>query len=71
MGRTKESVWICASTSDTGLPVEATPITDIWNDTGILLPMPATGLPLDDKVLAIRQGKLSPLAIKRPDSNFT
>ena len=60
------SVWICASTSDTGLPVEATPITDVWNDTGILLPIPATGLPLDDKVLAIREGKLSPLSIKRP-----
>ena len=60
------SVWICASTSDTGLPVEPTPITDVWNDTGILLPMPATGLPLDDKVLAIREGKLSPLSIKRP-----
>ena len=60
------SVWICASTSDTGLPVEATLITDVWNDTGILPPIPATGLPLDDKVLAIREGKLSPLAIKRP-----
>ena len=60
------SVWICASTSDTGLPVAATPITDVWNDTGILPPIPATGLPLDDKVLAIREGKLSPLAIKRP-----
>ena len=60
------SVWICASTSDIGLPVEATLITDVWNDTGILPPIPATGLPIDDKVLAIREGKLSPLAIKRP-----
>ena len=60
------SVWICASTSDTGLPVEATPITDVWNDTGILPPLPATGLPLDNKVPAIREGKLSPLSIKRP-----
>ena len=60
------SVWICASTSETELPVEATPITDVWNDTGILPPIPATGLPLDDKVLAIREGKLSPLSIKRP-----
>ena len=60
------SVWICASTSDTGLPVEATLITDVWNDTGILPPIPATGLPIDDKVLAVRDGKLSPLAIKRP-----
>ena len=60
------SVWICASTSDTGFPVEATRITDVWNDTGILPPIPETGLPIDDKVLAIREGKLSPLAIKRP-----
>ena len=60
------SVWICASTSDAGLPVEATPITDVWNDTGILPPIPETGLPLDDKVLAIREGKLSPLGVRRP-----
>ena len=60
------NVWIRASTSDTGLPVEATLITDVWNDTGILPPIPKTGLPIDDKVLTIRTGKLSPLAIKRP-----
>ena len=59
-------VWICASTSDIGLPMEATLITDVWEDTGILLPIPATGLPVDDKVPAVREGKLSPLAIKRP-----
>ena len=63
---TEGSVWICASTSDTELPAEATPITDVWNDTGILPPIPKTGLPIDDKVLAIREGKLSPLSIKRP-----
>ena len=28
-------------------------------------PLPATGLPLSDKMLAVREGKLSPLAIKR------
>ena len=60
------NVWICASTPETGLPIEATPITDVWKDTGILPPLPETGLPLDDKVLAIREGKLSPLALKRP-----
>ena len=59
-------VWISASTSDIGLPMEATLITDVWEDTGILLPIPETGLPVDDKVLAIREGKLSPLGIKRP-----
>ena len=58
------NVWICASTSDTGLPAEATLITDVWKDTGIL-PIPKTGLPIDDKVTTIRTGKLSPLAIKR------
>ena len=59
-------VWVSASTSDTGLPTEATLITDVWKDTGILPPLPATGLPIDDKVLAVREGKLSPLGIKRP-----
>ncbi|MYF99934.1 hypothetical protein F4212_12515 [Candidatus Poribacteria bacterium] len=62
----KGGVWIRASTSDTGLPMEASLITDVWNDTGILPPIPATGLPIDDKVLTVREGKLSPLAIKRP-----
>ena len=59
-------VWVCASTPDTGLPMEATLITDVWNDTGILPPIPKTGLPIDDKVLAVREAELSPLAIKRP-----
>ena len=59
-------VWVCASTPDTGLPMEATLITDVWNDTGILPPIPKTGLPIDNKVLAVREGELSPLAIKRP-----
>ncbi len=62
----EEGVWLRASTSDTGLPMEATLITDVWKDTGILPPIPATGLPVDDKVIAVREGKLSPLAIKRP-----
>ncbi len=59
-------VWVRASTSDTELPMEATLITDVWNDTGILPPIPATGLPIDDKVITVREGKLSPLGIKRP-----
>ncbi len=64
----ENGVWLRASTSDTsdtGLPMESTLITDVWKDTGILPPMPAAGLPIDDKVLAIREGKLSPLSIKR------
>ena len=59
-------VWVCASTPNTELPMETTLITAVWNDTGILPPIPQTGLPIDDKVLAVREGKLSPLAIKRP-----
>ena len=62
----KRAVWIRASTPDTQLPTEATQITDVWDDTGILPPLPAAGLPISDKVLAVREGKLSPLGIKRP-----
>ena len=36
-------VWVCASTPDTGLPMEATLLTDVWNDTGILPPLPRQG----------------------------
>ena len=60
------TVWVRAVTSDIGLPMEDTPITDVWEDTGILPRIPETGLPVSEKVLAIREGKLSPLAIKRP-----
>ena len=59
-------VWVRAFTPDTGLPMEATLITDIWNDTGILPPLPMMGLPIEDKMLTVREGKLSPLGIKRP-----
>ena len=62
------TVWIRASTPDAGLPTIPTPITDIWDDTGILPPLPPTGLPVSDKVIAVREEKLSPLAIKRPSS---
>ena len=60
------TVWIWAFTPDTGLPMEATPITDVWNDTGIQPSTSRSPLPVSDKVLAVREGKLSPLAIKRP-----
>ena len=62
----EDGVWVCASTAHTGLPMEATLIIDVWEDTGILPPIPKTGLPIDDKVPAIREGTLSPLALKRP-----
>ncbi len=61
----EDGVWVSASTSDTGLPLEATRITDVWKDTGILSPIPETRLPIDDKVPAVREGILSPLGIKR------
>ncbi|RKU30184.1 hypothetical protein C6499_06775 [Candidatus Poribacteria bacterium] len=59
-------VWVRTAIPDTGLPMEATRITDIWDDTGILLPVPTTGLPVTDEILAVREAKLSPLGIKRP-----
>ena len=58
-------VWIRGSASDLGLPTEDTLITDVWDNTGILPPI-AQGLPVSDNVLAMREGTLSPLAIKRP-----
>ncbi len=62
----EEGVWLRASTPDTGLPTEATLLTDVWKDTGILPPIPATGLPIDDKVRTVQEEELSPLGIKRP-----
>ena len=46
--------------------MEDTPITDVWEDTGILPPIPSAGLSVSEKILAVREEKLSPLAIKRP-----
>ena len=62
------TVWVRASTSDAGLPTRDTPITEIWDDTGIVSLTTAVELSGSDKVLAVREGKLSPLAIKRPPS---
>lgn len=60
-----ERVWMRAATSDLGLPTEDTLITDVWDDTGILPPI-AAELPVSDTMLTVREGTLSPLAIKRP-----
>ncbi len=62
---TDAGVWIRASTSDLGLPTKDTLITDVWDDTGIL-PLITAAPPVSDTVLAVREGRLSPLAIKRP-----
>ena len=61
----KSTVWVRASTPDARLPMEARPITDVWGDTGILPTVPTGGLPVSDKILAVRQGKRSPLSIRR------
>ena len=58
-------VWVRAATPNTEFPVSAAPITDIWDDTGISAPILDTGLPVSEKVVSIREGNLSPLAIKR------
>lgn len=53
------AVWIRASKPKVGLPTEATHITDVWVDTGIKPKV-------SDKLRAVRDGKLSPLSLKRP-----
>ena len=60
------TVWVRATASDTGLPIEATPITEIWNNTGILPPTFEPEPFVSDRIFAVRAGELSPLAIKRP-----
>ena len=55
-------VWVRASTPETGLPTQATPITDVWDDTDI--PSRISSAPV--KVKQVREDELSPLAIKRP-----
>ena len=62
----EETVWLRTSTPDADLPMEATPITEIWEDTGIVLSTLDLALPVSDKMLAVREGKLSPLAVRRP-----
>ena len=62
----KGIIWVEASTPVAGIPMKATPITDVWDDTGILPIIQGTRIPVTDKVLTIREGHLSPLAIRRP-----
>ena len=58
-------VWVRGVTPNPRFPMSVTPITAIWDDTGITPPISPTDLPVSDKVLAVREGKLSPLALKR------
>jgi hypothetical protein len=62
----EDTVWLRASTSDVGLPTVSTPITDIWEGTGITPSTHLAGMSISNKILTVRRGKLSPLAIKRP-----
>ncbi|MXV74115.1 hypothetical protein F4Z99_07540 [Candidatus Poribacteria bacterium] len=59
-------VWVRASTPTDEFPTEATPITEVWGDTGILPPAPGLGIFVSDEMIAVQDGKLSPLAVKRP-----
>ena len=59
------TVWIRTPTPHAGLPLEATPITEVWSDTKIVPPMPIPVI--SDKMLSVRDGTLSPLAVKRPN----
>ncbi len=58
-------VWIRASSPQDGLPIETTPITDVWNDTGILSKSLTNSLTLSEDILVVQQEKVSPLSIKR------
>ena len=52
-------VWVRTATPPTAPPTSAMPITDMWDNTDI-----TPRLPVTDKMIAIQQNKLSPLAIK-------
>ena len=66
MGRSGDCLDTRIYTKYRAAATRAVPITDVWDDTGITFPTSATGLPISEKVLAIQEGHLSPLAIKRP-----
>lgn len=59
-------VWLRASTHNSGLPTQPTPITDVWEDTGISYPIDMDKPPIRGKMNQVRKDELSPLAIKRP-----
>ena len=59
-------VWLRASTHNSGLPTQPTPITDVWDDTCISYPIDIAKPPIRRKINQVRKDELSPLAIKRP-----
>ena len=64
----QDIVWLRASTPNRGIPTRAVPITTVWDNTGITPPILDTGPPINRKMLSVREGHLSPLAIKRSPS---
>ncbi len=59
-------VWIRASTPHSGLPTQPTPITHVWEDTGISFLIDDENSPILGKIEQVQKDELSPLAIKRP-----
>lgn len=59
-------VWIRASNPNTELPTQPTPITDVWDDTGISFLIDIEKPPIRTKIMQVQKDELSPLAIKRP-----
>lgn len=59
-------VWIRAATPNSGLPTHPTPITDVWDDTGISFLINNDTPPVRVKMKQVQKDELSPLAIKRP-----
>ena len=59
-------VWIRASTSYSELPTKPTPITDVWDDTGISFLIDNARPAIPSKIMQVQKDELSPLAIKRP-----
>ena len=56
----QDTVWVRSGTPNTDIPIHAVPITEIWDDTGI-----PDQTPFSEIVRAIREGRFSPLGIKR------
>ena len=62
----RDVVWVRAAENNTEFPTTATPITDVLQDTGITPTSLVNGLPVNDKIHAVQDRNLSPLAVKRP-----
>ena len=61
----QDIVWIRANTPNTALPTRTTPITDIWDDTGITPSISNSGIPVTKELISVRDSEMSPLVIKR------